>query len=122
VSGDTSDHTAASEAYLHTCRAGVRGLPYYSLAVETDMNIIEPIDPQLLGGLSAETAVTRFRELLYCEARYVGLKPDAITISANLYVPDGGVDAQVELTGSLPPDTFFNLIMFLPQPHSAKSF
>jgi len=87
----------------------IRCLPYYSLVVQTDMNIIEPLDPQLLGGLSAETAVIRFRELLYCEARYVGLKPDAITISANLCVPDGGVDAQVEFTGSLPPDTFFKL-------------
>ncbi len=73
------------------------------------MNIIEPLDPQLLGRLSAEAAVARFRELLYCEARYVGLKPDAITISANLYVSDGGIDAQVDMSGSLPPDTFFNL-------------
>lgn len=26
VSGDSSDHTLASEAYLHTCKAGARGL------------------------------------------------------------------------------------------------
>lgn len=71
------------------------------------MNNFEPLNPQLLGRLSAEAAVARFRELLYCEARYVGLKPDTITISANLYVPDGGIDAQVDQAGSLPPDTFF---------------
>lgn len=71
------------------------------------MSIIDPFNPGLLGSLSAEASVARFRELLYCEARYVGIRPDAITISANLYVSDGGIDAQVESTVSLPPDTFF---------------
>ncbi len=71
------------------------------------MNIIGSFNPNLLGNLSAEAAVARFRELLHCEARYVGLRPDAVTISANLYVADGGIDAQVESVNSLPDDTFF---------------
>ncbi|HUW27422.1 MAG TPA: hypothetical protein VMV97_02320 [Sulfuriferula sp.] len=70
------------------------------------MSIIGPFDPKLLGNLGAEAAVTRFRELLLCEARYVGLRPDAVTISANLYVSDGGIDAQVESNSPLPEDTF----------------
>lgn len=73
------------------------------------MSIIDPFNPGLLGSLSAEAAVARFRELLYCEARYVGLKPDTITISANLYISDGGIDAQVESAIPLPADTFIKL-------------
>ncbi|MHB9118728.1 MAG: hypothetical protein ACYC2R_10700 [Burkholderiales bacterium] len=70
------------------------------------MSIIGPFDPKLLGNLGAEAAITRFRELLLCEARYVGLRPDAVTISANLYVSDGGIDAQVESNLTLPEDSF----------------
>jgi len=70
------------------------------------MSHIVPIRPSLLNNLGAEAAVARFRELLFCEARYIGLRPDAITISANLYVSDGGIDAQVEPTTFLPADTF----------------
>lgn len=73
------------------------------------MSIVGSFNPSQLGALSAEAAVTRFRELLHCEARYVGLRPDAVTISANLYVPDGGIDAQVESVSSLPEDTFFKI-------------
>lgn len=73
------------------------------------MSIVDPFNPSLLGNLSAEAAVARLRELLYCEARYVGLPPDAVTISANLYVSDGGIDAQVESVNSLPEDTFFKI-------------
>ena len=70
------------------------------------MSNIVPISPSLLNNLGAEAAVARFRELLFCEARYIGLRPDAITISANLYVSDGGIDAQIESTTTLPADTF----------------
>jgi hypothetical protein len=70
------------------------------------MSVIGVFDPSLLGNLGAEIAIARFRELLYCEARYAGLKPDAVTISANLYVSDGGIDAQVESGHDLPEDTF----------------
>ena len=73
------------------------------------MSLVGSFNPNLLGNLSAEAAVARFRELLHCEARYVGLRPDAVTISANLYVSDGGVDAQVESVNSLPEDTFFKV-------------
>lgn len=73
------------------------------------MSLIGSFNPSLLGNLSAEAAVARFRELLHCEARYVGLRPDAVTISANLYVPDGGIDAQVESANSLPADTFLKV-------------
>lgn len=70
------------------------------------MSLIGPFDPRLLGNLGAEAAVTRFRELLLCEARYAHLKPDAVTISANIHIPDGGIDAQVESGHDLPADTF----------------
>lgn len=65
-----------------------------------------PLRAELTWTLGAEVVVTRFRELLHCEARYAGLKPDAVTISANLYVADGGIDAQVESDHDLPEDTF----------------
>lgn len=71
------------------------------------MSIVGSFSPTQLGTLSAEASVAIFRELLYCEARYLGLRPDAVTISANLYVSDGGIDAQVESGDSLPEDTFF---------------
>ena len=73
------------------------------------MSIVGSFNPSQLGSLSADAAVARFRELLHCEARYVGLRPDAVTISANLYVPDGGIDAQVEAAANLPEDTFFKV-------------
>lgn len=70
------------------------------------MSIVGPIDPILLSHLSPDTSVAKFRELLFCEARHVGLRPDAIIISSNLHVPDGGIDAQIDATGPLPTDTF----------------
>lgn len=73
------------------------------------MSIAGPFNPNLIGNLSAEAAIAKFRELLHCEARYVGLQPDAVTISANLNVSDGGIDAQVESTNSLPQDTFLKV-------------
>ena len=73
------------------------------------MSIIDSFNPNLLSNLSAEAAVARFRELLQCEARYAGLRPDDITISANLNVSDGGIDAQVDSTHSLPQDTFLKV-------------
>lgn len=73
------------------------------------MSIIGPVNPSLLGYLSPETSIARFRELLFCEARHAGLRPDAVTISTNLHVSDGGIDAQVEATVPLPPDTFIKL-------------
>jgi len=73
------------------------------------MSIVGSFNPNILSNLSAEAAITRFRELLQCEAKYAGLRPDAITISANLNVSDGGIDAQVESTHSLPQDTFLKV-------------
>lgn len=73
------------------------------------MSIAGPFNPNLIGTLSAEAAIVKFRELLHCEARYAGLRPDAITISANLNVSDGGIDAQVDSTYSLPQDTFLKV-------------
>ncbi|NTV12483.1 MAG: hypothetical protein HGA96_00890 [Desulfobulbaceae bacterium] len=70
------------------------------------MSITGPLEPSILGSLNAETAVANFRELLYCEARYAGIRPDSITISTNLNDPDGGIDAQFDWTGALPADTF----------------
>lgn len=73
------------------------------------MSIVGSLNPNILSNLSAEAAITRFRELLQCEAKYAGLRPDAITISANINVSDGGIDAQVESTHSLPQDTIFRV-------------
>lgn len=73
------------------------------------MSIAGPFNPNLTGNLSAEAAIAKFRELLHCEARYAGLRPDAVTISANLNVSDGGIDAQVESAHSLPQDTFLKV-------------
>lgn len=73
------------------------------------MSIAGPFNPNLIGTLSAEAAIVKFRELLHCEARYAGLRPDAISISTNLNVSDGGIDAQVESTYSLPQDTFLKV-------------
>ncbi|MBX9636787.1 MAG: hypothetical protein K2Q45_04475 [Nitrosomonas sp.] len=70
------------------------------------MSIVGSFNPNILSNLSAEAAITRFRELLQCEAKYAGLRPHAITISANLDVSDGGIDAQVDFIHSLPQDTF----------------
>jgi len=70
------------------------------------MSIVGSFNPNILSNLSAEAAITRFRELLQCEAKYAGLRPDAITISTNLNVSDGGIDAQVDSIHSLPQDTF----------------
>lgn len=73
------------------------------------MSIVGPFNPNILSNLSAEAAITRFRELLQCEAKYAGLRPDAITISVNLNVSDGGIDAQVDSIHSLPQDTFLKV-------------
>ncbi len=73
------------------------------------MSIAGPFNPNLIGNLSAEAAIAKFRELLHCEAKYAGLRPDAVTISANLNVSDGGIDAQVESAHSLPQDTFLKV-------------
>jgi len=70
------------------------------------MSLIGPLNPALIGALTADASVSRFRELLHCETRYIGLPPEAVTISANLYAPDGGIDAQVEAFDLLPEDTF----------------
>jgi len=69
------------------------------------MSLANLLNPTIFGNLSPEAAVIHFRELLFCEAQYVGLRPDAVTISANLFVPDGGIDAQVEADCVLPEDT-----------------
>lgn len=55
--------------------------------------------------LTPEMAVTRFRDLLFCEARYAKLSPSAITISSELYASDGGIDAHVEANHLLPSDS-----------------
>lgn len=70
------------------------------------MCVLNAFYPNLLGYLSPESSIARFRELLFCEARYAGLRPDTVTISSKLYVSDGGIDAQVDANTPLPPDTF----------------
>ncbi len=70
------------------------------------MPIVGPLKPGILGSLTAIEAVETFRELLYCEARHARIRADAITISTKINDPDGGIDAQFNWSGDLPPDTF----------------
>jgi hypothetical protein len=70
------------------------------------MNWITPLSPDILGSLSPESAVEKFRQFLLCEARYAGIRPDAIAISHDIHVADGGIDAQVTHEGDIPRDSF----------------
>ena len=51
VSGDTSDHTLASDTYLHTCRAGPRGLIIIRFALGRYEQGGAPLYLGLLGNL-----------------------------------------------------------------------
>ncbi|MDB5801741.1 MAG: hypothetical protein JWL63_2680 [Rhodocyclales bacterium] len=70
------------------------------------MKQFAPLEPATLGNLSATEAVEYFRRLLLCEARHAEVRPDAITISCQIYVSDGGIDAEVLHDGDFPPDSF----------------
>ena len=46
--------------------------------------------------LNEHTAVDFFRELLWAEARRIGIEISKINVSSRIHVQDGGVDATVD--------------------------
>ncbi|MFQ5796987.1 MAG: hypothetical protein ACE5JP_18360, partial [Candidatus Bipolaricaulia bacterium] len=54
------------------------------------------VDSRTLSDLNAEAATKFFRDLLWCEARRVGLSPHKVVISLKTDVADGGIDARVD--------------------------
>ena len=54
-----------------------------------------------LGRLDPAEAVRFFRELLWAEARRLGIEMSQINVSSQVNVPDGGVDAAVEADSSI---------------------
>lgn len=63
-------------------------------------NNIFSIDQKILSDLSPFNSVKLFRNLLWCEARRIGLSPHNVLISLNETVADGGIDAKVDGTPS----------------------
>lgn len=55
----------------------------------TDINI------KLLGSLSPDKAISLFTSLLWCSTRRLKIPTQSITISGNVNVPDGGIDAHI---------------------------
>ena len=60
------------------------------------MITIYSLDARFLRDLKAEAATKAFRDLLWCEARRVGLSPHNVVISLKTDVADGGIDARVD--------------------------
>lgn len=60
------------------------------------MKNIFSLDHELVGRLDAVQATKAFRNLLWCEARRIGLSPHRIIISLRSTVSDGGIDARVD--------------------------
>ena len=56
------------------------------------------INNEDLGRLDSTAAVLFFRELLWAEARRIGIETSKISVSSRINVPDGGVDATVDDT------------------------
>lgn len=59
------------------------------------MKSIYSLDNSILQGLGAVAATKAFRNLLWCDARRVGLSPHRVVISLSANVSDGGIDARV---------------------------
>jgi hypothetical protein len=58
------------------------------------------VQPEDLARLDAQEAVALFRDLLWAEARTIGLPTSNVRVSELINVPDGGIYAMVE--GGLP--------------------
>lgn len=54
------------------------------------------INMRMLGDLSAGDVTNLFRELLWCEARRIGISPHRIVISLKTDIADGGIDARID--------------------------
>ena len=59
------------------------------------IDTIFTVNNEDLGRLDSTEAVLFFRELLWAEARRLGIEISKITVSSQTNVPDGGVDAVV---------------------------
>jgi hypothetical protein len=66
------------------------------------MDTIFTVQNEDLSRLSAQDAVEFFKELLWAEARSIGLPTTNVHITGQIYVPDGGVDASIRDGTSLP--------------------
>jgi hypothetical protein len=66
------------------------------------METIFTVTNEDLSRLSPHEAVELFRELLWAEARRIGLPTNRVTITSQIYVPDGGVDASIQSESPLP--------------------
>src|SRR6266487_1449988 len=60
------------------------------------MTTIFTVKKNALRDIGAVEATELFRNLLWCEARRIGLSPHNVVISLDITVPDGGVDARVD--------------------------
>lgn len=60
------------------------------------MATIFTVKKNALRDISAEEATRLFRNLLWCEARRIGLSPHNVVISLDITIPDGGIDARVD--------------------------
>src|SRR5215216_1365970 len=60
------------------------------------MNTFFTISNFDLAKLDATSAVTTFRDLLWAEARTLGIPINKVNVSSWIHVPDGGVDAWIE--------------------------
>jgi hypothetical protein len=60
------------------------------------MKTIFSLDNDSLGRLDATAATKAFRNLLWCEARRMGLSPHKAVISLRTNVSDGGIDARID--------------------------
>ena len=59
------------------------------------MRRLTSIDPELLGLLSPEAAVSVLRRLLWAEAAALGIGPALVSVPGSIYAADGGVDAEI---------------------------
>jgi len=65
------------------------------------MDTIFTVKNEDLERLNPQEAIDFFRELLWAEARRIGIQIDKIRVSSRINVPDGGVDAVVERSDTL---------------------
>ena len=53
------------------------------------------IIPKELGSLGPDKGVELMRRLIWAEAARIKIPPHCVTVSSNIYAPDGGIDAEV---------------------------
>ena len=58
-------------------------------------------DEQYLKQLDSQKSVELFRDLIWAEAHRYGIPPSKVTISLRTTVPDGGIDAEIEVDSNI---------------------